>query len=105
MLDVASFVVLAAMTVPFAPLPARVTRSIAGLAIAIAVLFAAMAWGQRRNPAAAPRAGRIAAHYDRFREGLSALHTGHLLAPAFGISVVSWLLRFVFVWTMFEAFD
>jgi uncharacterized protein (TIRG00374 family) len=105
MLDVATFVALAALTVPFAPLPARVTRTIAVLGIAIAVLFAAIVWGRRTDQAAAPRAGRIAAHYDRFREGLSALHTGRLLAPALGISVVSWIVRFVFVWTMFQAFD
>lgn len=105
MLDVASFVVLAAMTVPFAPLPSRVTGAIAGLAIAIGGLCAAMAWGQRRDRATALRTGRIAAQYDRFREGLSALHTGRLLVPAFAISVLSWILRFVFVWTMFQAFD
>jgi len=105
MLDVASFVALAALTIPFAPLPAREIEAIAGLAIAIGVLFAALAWGRRRDPAAAPRTGRIAAQYDRFWEGLAALQTGHLLGPAFAISVVSWILRFVFVWTMFQAFD
>jgi uncharacterized membrane protein YbhN (UPF0104 family) len=87
MLDVGTFVVLAALTVPFAPLPVHVTKAIAGLGVAIAAIFAALSWGRRRQL------------------GLSALNTSRLLVPAIGISVVSWIVRFVFVWTMFKGFN
>ena len=82
MLDIVSFVLLAALTVPFAPLPAGVTKVITALGIISAAVFALVAWGRRR-----------------------AVLTGRLLVPAFAISVLSWIVRFAFVWTMFQAFN
>jgi uncharacterized membrane protein YbhN (UPF0104 family) len=86
-LDVATFVALAALTIPFAPLPAGASKAIAGFAIVVAILFALTGWGRRRW------------------KGLSAVNTGRLLVPALGISLMSWIVRFGFVWTMFQAFD
>jgi glycosyltransferase 2 family protein len=109
MLDMASFVVLAALTAPFAPLPSRVAhmvpRAVAGLGVVIALLLALTRWRRRGDWAAAPRTDRVLTHVDRFRAGFSALHTGHLLVPAVGVAALSWTVKMSLVWTMFRAFD
>jgi uncharacterized membrane protein YbhN (UPF0104 family) len=87
MLDAATFLVFAALTLPFAPFPPHVTEALVILAVVITVVFALICWGYRTRP------------------GFSALQLARLLVPCIGISFVSWMLRFVFVWTMFKAFD
>jgi uncharacterized protein (TIRG00374 family) len=107
-LDMAGFVVLAALTALVTPLPLRVAhvvpRAVAGLGAVCALLFT-LTWRRRRRLAAPPRTGRVLAHVERFRAGLSALHTGHLLVPAVGAAALSWTMKMSLVWTMFQAFD
>jgi len=108
MVDLAVFAVLAVLTLCVAPLPPGVASAVkwlpasAFLGIGVLAVLARRSRNSRRG-ASTPRR-RLAAHVDRFLDGMSALRYGGNLAPAIGAAVLSWGTRMLLTWTMLRAF-
>ncbi len=108
--DFVLFFVLVAITAVLYPFPPSVTRT--GLtacfifAVTIAAIFALTGIGSRlgRNSSGKIRR-RIAEEVSKFTNGLSVVRNAGLIFPIILTSALSWLLRALMLWCIFEAFS